>query len=102
MQYLLTKISKFFLKILHDFHITFDVSPDGFKRAWELYKSSLKNVLKLHKDPKEFSTVFGGDIELMLILLKLIPQKQSGRKTSATNITFTQSVSKLVVFSKVM
>lgn len=86
---------------MHDFRIAFDVNPDGFKRTWESYKGSLKNVLKLHKNPNEFLTAFGGDIELMLILLKLIPQKQCGRKTIITNSTFTQSVSKLVVFSKV-
>lgn len=74
---------------------------NGFREFWEKYKDSIENVLRLQSYYKDFATSFDGDIEKVLMLLKMLPAKQCGRKTAAHRPLFQESVDKVIIFSKV-
>lgn len=69
--------------------------------TWNLYENSFEKVYELHGAARDFSTVFGPDVKKLLILLKLLPQKQRGRQTAASRSNFVQSTDKLITFVEV-
>ncbi|XP_055307444.1 uncharacterized protein LOC129571654 [Sitodiplosis mosellana] len=87
--------------ILHDFQNLFECSNIAdFVSDWPLYKENVKTALIQHVADTDFATVFSPDIEDILMLLKLLPNKPRGRATSNNRLNFLESIDRLIVFGK--
>lgn len=85
-----------------DFDLRFGVEPNVFLDAWNTHKANIKFTYGLHENLDDFSTEFNEEVENFLMLLKLVAERQKGRKTNNMRLRFGQLMEKLVVFSKVI
>lgn len=72
-----------------------------FLDLWNKCKKNVKYALGLHENTDNFTTYFDKEVEHMLMLLKLIPERQKGRKTISSRLLPSELFGKLVVFSEV-
>lgn len=101
-QYLSFNLIYFFqFQILYDFSLMYEDASDIFMEKWQNVKGSVEHVLKLHGADKDFSCVFGTEVEQLLMLLKLLPVKQCGRKTASKRSTFIESIDKIIIYKEV-
>lgn len=85
-----------------DFDYLFKQKEIGnFLSVWSTFKINIKNVLEQHDLDKDFATVFAPDVEEILALLKLLPNKQCGKGTANVRLPFPDAISRLIVFVKV-
>lgn len=85
-----------------DFNIRFDVEQDIFLKKWSQCKENAKHVYELYGNTVGLATGFDGEVENFLLLLKVLPERQRGRKTTTKRLNFIDSIEKLVVFCKVI
>lgn len=91
-----------FLQILMDFNLRFGPEANTFLETWNKCKDNIKFVYGLHEQLNSFVTEFDEETEDFLMLLKLLAERQKGRKTQKTRLHFDKLIDKLVVFSKVI
>lgn len=72
-----------------------------FSNKWKRVRQSIQHVLVHHGQHRDFSTPFEGEIRQILMLLKLLPEKPCGRKTSAKRSNFVEATDTLILFTKV-
>lgn len=85
-----------------DFDIHFGIESNVFFDAWDKCKGNINNVLQLHKISNSTASGFDEEVDQFLSLLKLLPERQKGRKTAAMRLHFNDAIEKLVVYSKVL
>lgn len=90
------------MQILLDFDIRFGIERNIFFNEWNNCKVNVKTALQLHLSNDNLDYDYEEDVEHILLLLKLLPERQKGRKTAAMRLHFTDAIEKLVVFSKVV
>lgn len=89
-------------QILYDFEVMHPNACGKLMSNWPLYSQKLKKVLELDKKDDSFATMWPKDVELFLMLLKLLPAVVCGKNTLPEGIqTFNKSVDKLIVFNQV-
>lgn len=74
------------------------VNANALIEKWETYEHQLREILVINFANVAFETGWSEDIENVLVLLKLLPSKQSGRNVIASNSTFNNAIEKLVQF----
>lgn len=88
-------------QILVDFTLRFGLQPNVFFYSWESCKKNVKTALQMHENTDDFETGFSEEIDNFLMLLKLLPERQKGRKTTRMRLNFNKMIDRLVAFSKV-
>lgn len=89
-------------QVLFDFELMYKNSnPQSFLETWLALSVRLRNVLETQYSEHLFATMWSADFENLLILLKLLPFKSTGRNNVAPAKTFLKSTEKFIVFSKV-
>lgn len=83
-----------------DFDQRFGLKSNIFLEGWDKCKEKMKFVYGLH-EKTSLDTDFDEETENFLMLLKLLTERQKGRKTQNIRLLFDKLVEKFVVFSKV-
>lgn len=63
---------------------------------------NMKDILELHGAYKDFASVYPSDIEEILMLLKLLKLRQTGKSTASARLNFPLAIERLIVFAKVI
>lgn len=85
-----------------DFKFRFDVPSNVFLDSWNKYKGNIGLTLQVHGFNEQLSTEFGEEVNTMLLLLKLLPERPKGRQTIRMRALFDKTIEKLLVYSKVI
>lgn len=93
------KIDLLSFQILYEFSNKFEKFND-FIAAWPSYSVKLDHILAL-KQVRDFATMWTGDINDLLKLVRLLPARQRGRNTVTQGLSFQKVIDKLIVFSRV-
>lgn len=90
-------------QILLDFDVRFVIPRDTFLKKWDEIKENIKSVhtSKAFKQ-SNIPAQFGGEIEIMLLLLQMLPDVPKGKKSSNKRLNFDESVAQFIVFSPVI
>lgn len=86
---------------MFDFQNSYGTDPDVLVNMWTEWKVNIGTVLATHVGLDNFATIFDGEVEQFLMLLKLLMIRHQGRSTVLKRLNFNETVDKLVVYNKV-
>lgn len=86
---------------MFEFDNLFDSKPSNFCETWMKFKFNIDHVLTLHNHVNDFFMGYDCEVNYILKLLKLFPNKPKGRGNKRALLDFEKTASKMVVFAKV-
>lgn len=88
--------------MLHDFDILRpDVNGHSFVEKWPDFSFQLRDIFNAQYPKQIFASLWPPEVKYLLILLKLLPYKSTGRPGVPRAESFKKSQDRLIIFCKV-